>query len=109
MAYIVLGMSAVLDLVSFRQSGGQMSLRARRYHRNLLEESRVTSNPTLRIVFTSDAVSAVADVLALAALALNQITGSSIYQGVAAVLIALVLIRLSRRLISRSHDFLVGA
>jgi divalent metal cation (Fe/Co/Zn/Cd) transporter len=45
----------------------------------------------------------------LAALALNQITGSSIPQGVAAVLIGLVLIRVSLRLIKRSHDFLVGA
>jgi divalent metal cation (Fe/Co/Zn/Cd) transporter len=53
-------------------------------------------------------VSVSADVLALAALALNQITGSSIPQAVAAVLIALVLIRLSFRLIQRSHDFLVG-
>jgi len=107
-AYIVLAISAVFDLVSFRQSGGQMSRRARRYHRDLLEESRVTSDPTLRTVFTSDAVSVSADVLALAALALNQITGSSIPQAVAAVLIALVLIRLSLRLIQRSHDFLVG-
>ena len=86
-----------------------MSLRARRYHRDLLEESRVTSDPTLRTVSTSDAVSVSADVLALAALALNQITGSSIPQAVAAVLVALVLIRLSLRLIQRSHDFLVGA
>jgi len=107
-AYIVLGISAFFDLVSLRQSGGQMSVRARRYHRDLLEESRVTSDPTLRTVFTADAVSASADVLALAALALNQITGSSIPQAVAAVLIALVLIRLSFRLIQRSHDFLVG-
>jgi cation diffusion facilitator family transporter len=108
-AYIVLGISAVFDVMSFRQSGGQMRLRARRYHRDLLEEARVTSDPTLRTVFTSDAVSVSADVLALAALALNQITGSAIPQGVAAVLIALVLIRLGLRLIQRSHDFLVGA
>jgi divalent metal cation (Fe/Co/Zn/Cd) transporter len=107
-AYIVLAISAVFDLVSFRQSGGQMSLRARRYHRDLLEEARVTSDPTLRTVFTADAVSVSADVLALAALALTQISGSSIPQAVAAVLIALVLIRLGLRLISRSHDFLVG-
>jgi divalent metal cation (Fe/Co/Zn/Cd) transporter len=59
-------------------------------------------------VFTADAVSVSGDVLAFAALALNQITGSSIPQGVAAVLIALVLIRLSLRLTQRSHDFLVG-
>jgi cation diffusion facilitator family transporter len=108
-AYIVLGISAVLDLVSFRQSAGQMSGRARRYHRELLQESRITSEPSLRAVFVEDAVSVFGDVIALAALALNQITGSSTYQGVAAVLIALVMIRVSLRLIRRSHDFLVGA
>jgi cation diffusion facilitator family transporter len=108
-AYIVLGISTVLDLVSFRQSTGQLIRRARRYHREFLEESRVTSDPTLRAVFAEDAVSVSGDLIALAALALNQITGSSLYQGVAAVLIALVLIRVSLRLIQRSHDFLVGA
>ena len=108
-AYVVLGISAVLDLLSFRQSAGQMSRRARRYHRELLAESRVTSDPSLRAVFVEDAVSVSGDVLAFAALALNQITGSSIYQGVAAVLIAVVMIRVSLRLISRSHDFLVGS
>ncbi len=108
-AYVVLAVSTVLDLVSFRQSAGQMVRRARRYHREFLEESRVTSDPSLRAVFVEDAVSVSGDVIAFAALALNQITGSSIPQGVAAVLIALVLIRVSLRLIQRSHDFLVGA
>jgi len=108
-AYIVLAISTVLDLVSFRQSAGQMARRARRYHREFLEESRVTSDPSLRAVFAEDAVSVSGDVIAFAALALNQVTGSSIPQGVAAVLIALVLIRVSLRLIQRSHDFLVGA
>jgi len=108
-AYVVLAISTVLDLMSFRQSAGQMARRARRYGREFLEESRVTSDPTLRAVLSEDAVSVSGDVLAFAALALNQITGSSIPQGVAAVLIALVLIRISLRLISRSHDFLVGA
>jgi cation diffusion facilitator family transporter len=107
-AYVVLAISAALDLVSIRQSARQLIRRARRYHRELLEESRVTSDPSLRAVFVEDAASVSGDVLAFAALALNQITGSSIYQGVAAVLIALVLIRVSLRLIQRSHDFLVG-
>jgi cation diffusion facilitator family transporter len=108
-AYVVLAISTVLDLMSIRQSAGQMSRRARHYHRELLAESRVTSDPSLRAVFVEDAVSVSGDVLAFTALALNQITGSSVYQGVAAVLIALVMIRVSLRLISRSHDFLVGA
>ncbi len=108
-AYVVLAISTVLDLLSFRQSAGQMISRARRYHREFLEETRVTSDPSLRAVFAEDAVSVSGDVIAFAALALNQITGSSIPQGVAAVLIALVLIRVSLRLIQRSHDFLVGS
>src|ERR1700754_2207641 len=65
-AYVVLGISAVLDLMSFRQSAGQMSRRARRYHRELLQESRITSGPSLRAVFVEDAVSISGDVLALA-------------------------------------------
>ena len=108
-AYVVLAVSAVSDLLSFRQSAGQMIVRGRRYSRGLIDESKVTSDPTLRAVFLEDAVSVSGDVIALAALALNQITGSSISQGVAAVVIGLVLIRVGLRLIKRSHDFLVGA
>ena len=39
---------------------------------------------------------------------MSQIIGSSAPQAIAAVLIALVMIRISLRLISRNHDFLVG-
>jgi cation diffusion facilitator family transporter len=107
-AYIVLAISTVFDLVSFRQSAGQMIGRARHRHRDLVDEARGTSDPTLRAVFVEDAVSVSGDVITLAALALNQVTGSSIPQGIAAVLIGLVLIRTSLRLGKRSHDFLVG-
>jgi cation diffusion facilitator family transporter len=107
-AYIVLAISTVFDLVSFRQSAGQMVGRARRHHQDVMDEARATSDPTLRAVFVEDAVSVSGDVITLAALALNQLTGSSIPQGIAAVLIGLVLIRTSLRLGKRSHDFLVG-
>jgi cation diffusion facilitator family transporter len=108
-AYVVLAISTVFDLVSFRQSAGQLIGRARRRHQDLLDEARGTSDPTLRAVFVEDAVSVSGDVITLAALALNQLTGSSIPQGIAAVLIGLLLIRTSLRLGKRSHDFLVGA
>ena len=58
-----------------------MARRARRYHREFLEESRVTSESSLRAVFLEDAVSVGGDVIAFAGLALNQVTGSSIPQG----------------------------
>ena len=107
-AYVVLAISTVLDLVSIRQSAGQLITRGRPYSRSLFQESQVTSDPTLRAVFVEDAVSVSGDVIAFVALGLNQITGSSVPQGVAAVLIGVVLVRISLRLIQRSHDFLVG-
>jgi divalent metal cation (Fe/Co/Zn/Cd) transporter len=108
-AYVVLACSTVFDLVSIRQSAGQMAARAHRYNREFLEESHVTSDTTLRAVFLEDAASVFGDVITLAALGLNQIIGSSVFQGVAALLIGLVMVRISLRLIKRSHDFLVGA
>jgi hypothetical protein len=106
---VVLAISAAFDLASLRQSAGQMTRRAHRFHRELAAESRATSDPTLRTVFLSDAVSFAADVITLAALALDQLTGSSVPQGVAVVLIGLALVGVGLRLVRRSHDFLVGA
>jgi cation diffusion facilitator family transporter len=108
-AYVVLGISTVLDLVSFRRSAGQMSNQARHRNLSLLNQSKTTSDPSLRTVFVQDAVSVSGDVMAFAGLGLNQITGSSIPQGIVAVLIGLLLIRAGFRLVQRSHDFLVGA
>jgi divalent metal cation (Fe/Co/Zn/Cd) transporter len=73
-----------------------------------MEQSKVTSDPSLRAVLLEDAVSISGDAITFASLALNQLTGSSVYQGVAAVLIALLLIRVSLQLDRRNHDFLLG-
>jgi len=108
-AYVVLALSTCLDLISFRQSAGQMSDQARRRKLSLLSQSKTTSDPSLRTVFVQDAVSISGDVMAFAGLGINQITGSSIPQGIVAVLIGLLLIRAGFRLVQRSHDFLVGA
>jgi cation diffusion facilitator family transporter len=108
-AYIVLAASTGFDLVSIRRSAGQMAGRARHHKRAFYEESRITSDTTLRAVLVEDSVAIAGDVLAIGALTLNQITGSSVPQGVAAVLIGLLLIRAGLLLVRRSHDFLVGA
>jgi cation diffusion facilitator family transporter len=108
-AYVVLAIATVFDLISFRQSSGQMRNRARRRNVSLLAESQTTSDPSLRTVFLQDAASVSGDLMALAGLGLDQITGSSIPQGIVAVLIGLLLIQAGFRLVQRSHDFLVGA
>jgi cation diffusion facilitator family transporter len=107
-AYIVLAISTVFDLISLRQSAHQMSAQARLANRSLLDQAATTSDPSLRAVFNGDAVSIDGDLFAFAGLGLSQITGSSIPQAVAAVLISLVLILISLRLVRRNHDFLLG-
>lgn len=107
-AYGVLAISIILDLVSLRRSGGQMSARGRRSDLDLLDESATTSDPTLRAVLLGDASSISGDVLALVTVAINQLTGSSAYEAVAAGLIGAVLIRVSLRLVRHNHDFLLG-
>jgi len=107
-AYVVLAVSAIFDLVSLRQSAHQMSAEARLANRSLLDEAAATSDPSLRGVFNEDAVSVAGDIFALIGLGLSQVIGSSIPQAIAAVLIALVLVRISLRLVKRNHDFLLG-
>jgi divalent metal cation (Fe/Co/Zn/Cd) transporter len=107
-AYVVLGVSTIFDLVSFRRSFRQMSAAAHLSRRSLLDEAAATSDPSLRAVFNEDAVSIGGDAFALAGLALSQVTRSPVPQAVAAVLIALVLLRVSLRLVRRNHDFLLG-
>jgi divalent metal cation (Fe/Co/Zn/Cd) transporter len=85
-----------------------MSIEARQANRTVLDESAATSDPSLRAVFNEDAVSIAGDIFALVGLGLSQIIGSSVPQAVAAVLVAVVLIRISLRLVRRNHDFLVG-
>ncbi|HMK99475.1 MAG TPA: cation transporter [Acidimicrobiales bacterium] len=48
-AYVVPAVATGFDLLSIRQSAGQVIRRAR-FHRRLLAESRATSDPTLRTV-----------------------------------------------------------
>lgn len=108
LAYIVLGVSTVFDLVSFRQSVRQMIEGARRLRRGVLDHAALTSDPMLRGVFNEDSVSIVGDLAAFAGLAISQGTGSSVPQGIAAVFIGLLLVRISLRMVRRNHDFLLG-
>jgi cation diffusion facilitator family transporter len=108
LAYVVLAVSTVFDLVSFRQSVRQMVEGARRNRRGVLAHAALTSDPMLRGVFNEDSVSIAGDLAAFAGLAISQGTGSSVPQGIAAVVVGLLLVRISLRMVRRNHDFLLG-
>jgi cation diffusion facilitator family transporter len=108
LAYVILGVSTVLDLISFRQSVRQMVTGARRAHLSVLDHAAQTSDPMLRGVFNEDSVSIAGDIAAFVGLAISQAIGSSAPQAVAAIFVGLLLIRISLRLVRRNHDFLLG-
>jgi len=106
--YVVLAVSVVLDSVSLLRAVGQLRVEALRFRRDFLDQVMLTSDPTVRAVFAEDAAAIAGDLIALAGVALHQITGSPAPEALAAVLIGLLLIGVGVQLARRNHDFLLG-
>ena len=107
-AYVVLAVAFVLDLVSFLRARRQLSGEAHARARGLLEHVRMTSDPTTRAVFAEDFAGLAGNVLAATGIALHQATGSVVPDAVAAIGIGLILGTVAVFLVERNRDFLVG-
>jgi cation diffusion facilitator family transporter len=107
-AYVVLAIAFLLDLVSFLQARHQLRGEAQAMARGLLEHVRMTSDPTTRAVFAEDAAGLAGNVLAATGIALQQVTGSSVPDAIAAIGIGLILGTVAVFLVERNRDFLVG-
>jgi cation diffusion facilitator family transporter len=107
-AYIVLAVAFLLDLVSFLRARRHLSGEAHSLERGLLEHVRLTSDPTARAVFAEDAAGLAGNIMAATGIALHQATGSAVPDAVAAIGIGLVLGTVAVFLVERNRDFLVG-
>ena len=107
-AYVVLAVAFFLDLVSFLRARRQLSSEAHTRARGLLEQVRVTSDPTTRAVFTEDAAALTGNVIAATGIALQQATGSATPDALASIAIGIVLGAVAVFLVERNRDFLVG-
>ncbi len=107
-AYVVLAIAFLLDLVSFLRARRQLRGEAQALERGLLEHVRKTSDPTVRAVFAEDAAGLAGNVLAATGIALHQATGSVVPDAVAAIGIGLILGTVAVFLVERNRDFLVG-
>jgi cation diffusion facilitator family transporter len=106
--YIVLGISFVLEGISFLQSVRQAKPEAESMQRDLIEHVLATSDPTLRAVFAEDSAALIGLVLAAAGLGAHQLTGSPIPDAVGSIMIGLLLAVVAIVLINRNRRFLVG-
>ncbi|WP_371743999.1 cation diffusion facilitator family transporter [Mycobacterium sp. DL592] len=107
-AYVVLAVSFVLESISLAQSLRQSKREAVSMHRDLIEHVLATSDPTLRAVVAEDAAALVGLVLAAGGLIASELTGSSIPDGIASVLIGVLLGAVAIVLVNLNRRFLVG-
>src|SRR6516164_5462055 len=106
--YVVLGVSFVLEGISFLQSVRQAKPEAESVQRDLIEHVLATSDPTLRAVFAEDSAALIGLVIAAAGLAAHQVTGSVVPDAVGSILVGLLLAVVAIVLINRNRRFLVG-
>jgi cation diffusion facilitator family transporter len=108
LAYIVLGISLVLESVSLARAYRQIRHEASELKRDFSEHFKLSSDPIARAVLAEDASAVAGNLIAGIGIALRQLTGSSVPDGVAALLIGLVLAYVAFELARRNGDFLIG-
>lgn len=107
-AYAVLGISFVLEAVSFRQAYRQVRTEATAVHRDVLDHALHTSDPTVRAVFAEDAAALIGLVIAFAGVLLHQVTESPIPDAIGSILVGTLLGVIAVILVDRNRRFLVG-
>jgi cation diffusion facilitator family transporter len=106
--YVVLGVSFVLEGVSFLQSVRQAKPEAESMQRDLIEHVLATSDPTLRAVFAEDSAALIGLVIAAAGLAAHELTGSATPDAIGSILVGVLLAVVAVVLINLNRRYLVG-
>jgi cation diffusion facilitator family transporter len=107
-AYLVLGISAILEAFSFQQALRQARGAARERGQRTLDHVLTSSNTTLRAVFAEDAAALVGLVIAFFGVLLHQLTGDAVYDAIGSILVGILLGIVAIVLMDRNRRFVVG-
>lgn len=107
-AYAVLGGSFLLEGVSWLQAVRQVRNESRAHDQGFVQFLRTTDDPTVKTVFFEDSAALVGLLLALGGIGLHQLTGSSFWDGLASLLIGVLLSGVAYVLGATNKGLLIG-
>ena len=107
-AYAVLAVAVVAEGISlvraYRQTSGEAQGRGLSLHVHL----RASRDPTTKTVLFEDSAAVTGNVVAIAGVALHQITGNAVFEGIAALIVAAMLVIAAFLLGRDASSLLVG-
>jgi cation diffusion facilitator family transporter len=106
--YVVLAVSLVLELTSWRTAYRQLRSESRGRGVSLRVYVRRTSDPTPTTVFYEDSAAVIGIALAAIGLILHQVTGSAVPDATASIAIGVLLVFVAVRLAARERDLLTN-
>jgi cation diffusion facilitator family transporter len=106
--YIVLGLAFLMESVSWAQAVRQVRREAADQQKSISAYLKVSDDPTVKTVFLEDSAALTGLVIAFAGVGLHQLTGSSLWDGVASLLIGVLLAVVAYSLARTNRGLLIG-
>ncbi|MEV4543445.1 cation diffusion facilitator family transporter [Micromonospora echinaurantiaca] len=107
-SYVVLAVSFVIESVSLARAARQVRAESRRWRTTPRRYLRLTADTTVKAVFLEDSAALIGLVLAAAGVALSELTADELYDGIASILIGVLLLVVAVTLALRNLSLLVG-
>jgi cation diffusion facilitator family transporter len=106
--YIVLALAFLLESISWTQAFRQVRSESATHGRGFWDYLRMSDDPTVKTVFLEDSAALIGLVLAFAGLGLHQLTGSSLWDGLASLAIGVLLALVAYVLARTNQGLLIG-
>ncbi|MFF5173567.1 cation diffusion facilitator family transporter [Micromonospora sp. NPDC000089] len=107
-SYVVLAVSFVIESISLARAVRQVRNESRRWRTTPRRFLRLTADTTVKAVFLEDSAALTGLVLAAAGVGLSQLTGDELYDGIASILIGVLLLVVAAILAKSNVSLLVG-
>ncbi len=106
--YVVLGIAFIAEGVSLLRAVRQVRREARKKGRGFIEHVRTSDDPTVKTVASEDSAALVGIAIATLGIVLAQLTGKTLFQGIASLLIGALLVVVAYALGRDSIGLLTG-